>query len=110
MGNKRPFAITIICILGFLDVIASVPIIFFGDTKNRIGPWFPAVLAAFSTAELIALLGAWKMKKWSVFLWAVVFAAFQGTMLLSGNWSITSLVSFASVFLILLVIQCPKMN
>ncbi|MBU2632987.1 hypothetical protein KJ751_00570 [Patescibacteria group bacterium] len=77
MGNKRPWTITTICILGFIGAgISTFLIIFFPnifETINAdIGSWYSFYLACDTVAVLIAMVGLWMMKKWSIVLYAIL--------------------------------------
>lgn len=108
-GKKRPIIITIFCVLGFFVTLCSIPIIFFVDTKDIIGAWFPPVFLFFSALELITLVGLWMMKKWSVILYIVIFATVQVALLATGSWSISTLIN-PGILLAISFTQYTKMD
>lgn len=88
---KRPIAITIICVLGFIGAAVSVPLIF-SATARSIGAWYPPYLAVCSIAGLACMVGLWLMKKWSVFAYAGLLAINQVVLMAMGVWNIFALV------------------
>ena len=53
--KSRPLIITVVCIVGFLGIIAT-----------EIGAWYPPYLAASGIVGLACMIGMWMMKRWSV--------------------------------------------
>jgi hypothetical protein len=72
--QKRPKVLTLICVLGFIGVILSIPSIFSPFTK-RLGMWFPALFGAIVACHFIALIGIWHLKRWGVELYVGTFLA-----------------------------------
>lgn len=62
---KRPVFLTILCIVGYVWVVLTIPSIFSPDTK-RLGEWFPALFGAVVAFQFISMIGLWHMKRWGV--------------------------------------------
>ena len=83
--KKRPIAITIICILGFLGVAFSIPILFSG-AAGRIGDWYPPYAGFCAVIGLVCMVGLWLMKKWAACTYAGFVALNQIVLLSMGVW------------------------
>lgn len=83
---KRPIAITIICVLGLLGAVISVPLIF-SSVARGIGAWYPPSLALCSVIGLACMVGLWMMRKWAVFLYTGMVAVNQVVLLAMGVWN-----------------------
>ena len=85
----RPVAITVICILGFIGVALTLPLLF-SATAAGIGSWYPPFLGLSTAVGLVCMIGLWKMKKWAVFLYTALVAVCQVVLLSMGLWSVFS--------------------
>lgn len=88
---KRPIAITIMCVLGFVGAALSVPLIF-SSAAQSIGAWYPPYLAFSSVVGLACMVGLWLMRKWAVFAYAGLFAINQVVLMAMGVWNVFALV------------------
>ena len=88
---KRPVAITIICVLGFIGAAITVPIIF-SSIASSIGAWYPPYLAVSAVVGLACMVGLWMMKKWAVFTYTGLLALNQVVMMAMGIWNVFALV------------------
>ena len=75
-NKKRPTAITIICILGFIGAAFTIPMIF-SDLAAQVGSWYPPFLGLSAVVGLVCMLGLWKMKKWAAYTYIVFVALNQ---------------------------------
>jgi uncharacterized membrane protein (DUF2068 family) len=82
----RPTVITVICILGFIGAALTIPLIF-SSTVQSIGSWYAPYLGASAVLGLICMVGLWKMKKWSVFLYTLLVAVNQVVLFTMGVWN-----------------------
>lgn len=89
--KKRPTAITVICIIGFVGAILAIPMIF-SDIARQVGSWYPSYLGLSSVIGLICLIGLWKMKKWAAYTYTGFVALNQVVLLAMGVWSIMALI------------------
>jgi hypothetical protein len=87
---KRPVAITVICILGFIGAALSIPLIF-SSTASNIASWYPPLLGLSAVVGLISMIGLWKMKKWAVFLYAAMCVVVQVVLFSTHLWTPFSL-------------------
>jgi hypothetical protein len=83
---QRPVAITVICILGFIGAAISIPLIF-SSAAQSIGSWYPPYLGASAVVGLICMIGLWKMKKWSVFVYTLLVVVNQVVLFSMGVWN-----------------------
>lgn len=88
---KRPVAITVICVLGFIGAALSVPVIF-SSVAQSIGAWYPPYLAFSSVVGLACMVGLWLMKKWAVFTYTALLVINQVVLMAMGVWNIFALV------------------
>ena len=91
MTDKRPGIITAICVIGFIGVLATVPLVF-SDMSKQIGTWYPPYLAFSAVVGLVCMIGLWMMKKWSIVTYTIFFAMNQAVLLAFGVWSIFALI------------------
>lgn len=84
--KKRPVAITVICILGFIGVAVAVPLAFSGMARI-IGDWYPPYLLLSAGVGLACMIGLWKMKKWGAYTYTAVFFINQTVLLSMDVWS-----------------------
>lgn len=90
MKKRRPVAITIICILGFIGAALAIPLIF-SDMARSIGTWYPLYLAFSVVIGLACMIGLWMMKKWSIIVYTAFFVVNQVVLLTKGLWDIFTL-------------------
>lgn len=91
-ANKRPLAITIICVLGFVGTLAILPILFSG-LASQIGAWYPPFLVFASVVGFTCMVGLWKMKKWAVYIYTGMVILNQLIMVLMEVWTISALIA-----------------
>jgi len=85
--HKRPIAITIICIIGFIGAALTLPL-FFLDVMSTLPPWYPAFLGLGAVVGLACMIGLWMMQKWAVYTYTA-FAVINQVILI-GNWTVES--------------------
>ena len=83
---RRPVAITIICVIGFLGVLIVVPILFVPQTA-AIAPWYPTVLGLSAVIGLVSMIGLWRMRRWAVYLYTTITVLNQVLLLATGLWN-----------------------
>jgi len=88
---KRPIAITVICVIGFIGAALAVPLVF-SATARGIGAWYPPYLALCSVVGFACMVGLWMMRKWAVFLYTGMTAVNQVILLAMGVWNPLALV------------------
>ncbi|MFA6630067.1 MAG: hypothetical protein WCS55_09950 [Sulfuricurvum sp.] len=88
---KRPTSITVICVIGFLGALISVPLIF-SPIAQQIGPWYPPYLGFASIVGLVCMIGLWMMKKWAAYTYTGFVALNQIVLLTMGVWNVMALV------------------
>ena len=70
--RKRPALITIVCIIGFIWVVFSLPAVFSPSIK-KLGDWYPALFGLIVAAGFISYIGVWHMKRWGCSLFIITF-------------------------------------
>lgn len=89
--KKRPTVITVICIMGFIGAVFTIPLIF-SRTAERIGDWYPPYLGFSSIIGLICMIGLWQMKKWAAYTYTGFAILNQFVLLVMGVWNIMALI------------------
>ncbi len=69
---KRSKILTVVCIIGFIWVVISLPGVFAPSVK-KINDWMPALLGAIRASMFISFIGVWFMKQWGVRLFIITF-------------------------------------
>jgi|ERR1043166_4661226 hypothetical protein len=100
--HKRPVAITIICIIGFIGAALTVPLIF-SQTARSIGPWYPPLLAVSAVIGLACMIGLWMMRRWAVYTYTAFAAINQVIMIATGIWNPVALIIPAIIIVIMFV-------
>jgi len=91
LDNKRPVAITVICIIGFIGVFAALPLIF-SEVAKSIGDWYPPYLAFSTVAGLTCMIGMWMMKKWGIVAYTALTGLNQIVLLVMSVWNMYALI------------------
>jgi len=99
--KKRPIAITVICILGFIGATFTIPLVF-SDIARQIGSWYPPYLGFSAILGFICMVGLWQMKKWAAYTYTAFVALNQIILLVMGVWNIMALIIPAIVVAIAL--------
>ena len=88
--KKRPTSITVICIIGFLGALITVPIVF-SPIAQQIGAWYPPYLAFAGLVGFACMVGLWMMRKWAAYIYTGFVTLNQVVLLAMGVWSIMAL-------------------
>src|SRR5690554_4114729 len=89
-GDKRPTAITVICVIGIIGSLFTIPL-FFTDIAAQVGDWYPPYLGFSTLIGFICMIGLWKMKKWAAYTYTGFVALNQIVLILTGTWSLMAL-------------------
>ena len=84
--NKRPVIITVICIIGFIGALFSIPIVFTSFASN-VGAWYPPFLGLSAIVGIASFIGLWRMRSWGLYLYLVMFVVAQVVMIAMHIWS-----------------------
>jgi len=87
---KRPTSITVICVMGFIGALITVPLIF-SPIAQQIGAWYPPYLGFSAVVGLICMVGLWMMKKWAAYTYTGFVALNQVVLLAMGAWNVMAL-------------------
>ncbi len=88
--TKRPVAITVVCILGFIGAAISLPVIF-TSLAETVGAWYPPYLGLSVVVGFVCMIGLWKMKKWAAYVYTVFVITNQIVLLVMGVWNVMAL-------------------
>ncbi|MEM6841029.1 MAG: hypothetical protein AAF632_02280 [Bacteroidota bacterium] len=99
---ERPIAITIICILGFIGTILSVPMVF-SDIANQIGSWFPPYSGSIAVVNLVCMIGLWFTRKWAAYAYTCLVVLNQIVLIAMHEWHILTLAIQVIVVAIILL-------
>jgi hypothetical protein len=88
---KRPTSITVICILGFIGALISVPVVL-SPLAQQVGSWYPPYLGLSIVVGFACMIGLWMMKKWAAYTYTGFVALNQVVLLAMGVWNILALV------------------
>jgi len=99
--KKRPTAITVVCIIGFIGAALVLPLVF-SAVSSQIGSWYPPYLGFSAIIGLICMGGLWNMQKWAAYTYTGLFVINQIVLLTMGVWNIMSLLIPAIVISIAL--------
>jgi hypothetical protein len=84
-AQRRPIAITIICVIGFLGIIPTV-LLLFSETARNIAPWYVPFLGVSAVVGLASFVGLWMMRRWALYLYTGFAVLVQGVLLATGLW------------------------
>jgi hypothetical protein len=60
---KRPKALTVFCVLGYISIVISFPQVFSPQVK-KLGLLMPALSGLLVAANFMAYVGIWYLKRW----------------------------------------------
>ena len=95
--RKRPLLISIVCIIGFIWIVFSLPAVFSPSIK-KLGDWYPALFGIIVASSFIAFIGVWNMKQWGCRLFIITFFIKEILLILINDISYVGLI--VSVFII----------
>jgi hypothetical protein len=84
--HKRPIAITIICIIGFIGALLTLPVLF-SNAVSSLPPWYPALLGISGVIGLACMIGLWMMRKWAVYTYTGFAVLNQVILIATGLWN-----------------------
>jgi len=106
--HKRPIAITVICIIGFIGAVLTIPMLF-SSTVQGIAPWYPPLLAVSAAIGLACMIGLWMMRRWAVYTYTAFAAVTQVIMFSTGLWNPIGLI-IPLIIIIVMFIYLPRMR
>lgn len=86
----RPTSITVICVIGFIGALITVPLIF-SPIAQQVGSWYPPYLGLSAVIGLVCMVGLWMMKKWAAYTYTGFVALNQVVLLAMGVWNVLAL-------------------
>ncbi len=88
--KTRPISITVICVIGFIGALLTVPLIF-SPIAQQIGAWYPPYLGFSAVIGLACMVGLWMMRKWAAYTYTGFVVLNQVVLLAMGVWNIMAL-------------------
>ena len=88
---KRPVVVSIVCIIGFIQVVFSFPGVFSPSVK-RLGDFYPALYGIVITLNFIAYIGTWHMKRWGVILLISAFFIKQLINIVTNDYGVYTII------------------
>jgi hypothetical protein len=107
-SNSRSGIITALCVLMFVGVLFTVPIIF-SQIARDIGAWYPPLLAFSAVVGIVCMVGLWNMRKWPVYAYTAFCGVNQVILLATGLWSISA-IALPGIFIAIMFSQLSKMK
>lgn len=83
--------ITIVCVLGFIGALFSVPILF-TQRAWSIGAGYPPYAAVAVIIGIVCMVALWHMKRWAAITYAAYAVLTQIPLMVAGIWSLFALV------------------
>ncbi len=99
MIKNSPHLVTVGCNQAFVGLISLIPSIFSSEAK-AVGNWYSPYLGFNVMVGLVAFIGLWRMKKWSVILYALFLGINQIVLLMTGFWIASALIIPLAVIII----------
>lgn len=90
-NSTRPTAITVVCVLGFIGALLTIPAILL-SLKLPVAIWYPPFLALSAIIGLVCMFGLWQMKRWAVFAYTAFVILNQIVLMTTGDWNIFALI------------------
>jgi hypothetical protein len=108
---KRPWPITLVCILGYIWMILVLPGMFSPDVK-KIGDFVPMIYGLILAFSFISFIGVWHMKRWGVELYLLIFFIKTSFFLLTDqlNYSAYSGIFFSLIFIVIFSFYYKRMD
>jgi hypothetical protein len=91
MEKKRPIAITVICIIGFIGAAVVLPLNLYALLQGD-RTWYPLLSIVNGALGLATIIGLWMMKKWSVIVYTATYVITLLVLLATGRWSLVGLI------------------
>jgi glycerol-3-phosphate acyltransferase PlsY len=88
--KTRPTSITVICVIGFIGALITVPLIF-SSIAQQIGSWYPPYLGFSAVIGLACMVGLWMMRKWAAYTYTGFVVLNQVVLLAMGVWNIMAI-------------------
>lgn len=85
-ATKRPALVTILCIIGFISAVFSLPLTL-SKYANDVGPWYPPFLASAALIGVVVFIGFWRMRLWTLYVYFVMFLINQAVLIATHIWS-----------------------
>ena len=88
---ERPMIITIVCVIGFIGVLFTIPLLF-TDIARSVGAWYPPYAGVSVIVGAVCMVGLWKMKRWAAIAYTAFALVNQVVLILGGAWNILALI------------------
>jgi len=103
---KRPFAVTIICLIGFLELLISIIYNQIFIVKDYYSTSYVSFILLLT---MVCIIGLWNMKKLALYIYTGMFLINQFIMIYLGHWTLNSIV-LPSFFIGIALFYLNKMD
>jgi hypothetical protein len=86
----RPTSITVICILGFLGALVTIPALLLAR-RLHLPAWYPPYLGVSAVIGLVCMVGLWRMRKWAALTYAAFAVLNQVVLIATHQWNVLAL-------------------
>jgi hypothetical protein len=98
-GSARPLAITVICVIGLIGALFTIPVIF-TSIPGQLHAWYPPLLIFNTVVGATCVVGLWKMRRWSVLTYTGLYVINQIILVAMDQWNLFAVVSPLAVIAI----------
>ena len=107
-ADKRPIAITVMCIISWIGAAFAVSLLF-SDAVWAIAPWYPPLLGVGVLIGFLCTIGLWMMRTWAVYTYIAFCAINQVILAMTGLGSLRALL-LPAIVIVVMLIYLPRMR
>ncbi|MGQ0828589.1 MAG: hypothetical protein ACT4ON_09360 [Bacteroidota bacterium] len=109
--KKRPLLLTIVCVLGYIWIVFSLPGVFSPAIK-KLGDWYPALFGLLVATSFISYVGVWHMKRWGVNLFSITFFVKEMILILINDTGFNFFMGliFSIFFIVTMIVFYKRMD
>lgn len=99
-SSDRPAVITAICVIGLINAIQMVNLVF-SPMAKQVGAVYPLYFSGAVLLSLLCIAGLWLLKRWAAMVYSVLLIANQLVLAAMGFWEITAAIIPAAIIALL---------
>lgn len=99
-ASERPTIITAICVIGLINAIQMVNLVF-SPMSKQVGAVYPLYFSGAVLLSLLCIVGLWLLKRWAALAYSVLLIANQLVLAAMGFWEITAALIPAAIIALL---------
>lgn len=113
-STKRPTAITVICLIGWVGVLISIGLMLFNlnvfsHAIQLIGRWYLPYLIFSFIIGFTCFIGLWYMKKWAAYTYIAFFPINQIVLITTHKWNVLAIL-LPGILIAIIVDNIKKMD